>query len=100
VPMNTYYPYGFGVPTAGFGVAGVGFGVGVPVGVAVGYPGVVGVPTNRVTRNVIVPTADGGAVKANVPLPSNCVNAQPVYWGFGGKLRPGSWAPPPQMLCR
>jgi hypothetical protein len=100
VPMNTYYPYGFGVPTAGFGVAGVGFGVGVPVGVAVGYPGVVAVPTNRVTRNVIVPTADGGAVKANVPLPSNCVNAQPVYWGFGGKLRPGSWAPPPQMLCR
>jgi hypothetical protein len=26
--------------------------------------------------------------------------AEPVYWGFGGKLRPGSWQPPPQVLCR
>jgi hypothetical protein len=98
VPVATAFPGGFGVSTAGFGV-------GVPAGVAVGYPGVgfpgaIGFQSNRVTRNVIVPTTDGGVVKANVPLPPNCVNAQPVYWGYGGKLRPGSWAPPPQMLCR
>jgi len=28
------------------------------------------------------------------------VAAQPVFWGFGGKLRPGSWQPPPTVLCR
>jgi hypothetical protein len=98
VPVATAFPGGFGVSTAGFGV-------GVPAGVAIGVPGVgfpgdFGLRSNRVTRNVIVPTADGGAVRANVPLPSNCINAQPVFWGFGGKLRPGSWAPPPQILCR
>jgi hypothetical protein len=100
VPIATAFPGGFGVPAVGFGVPGVGFGVGVPAGVALGVPGDVGFRSNRVTRNVIVPTSDGGAVRANVPLPSNCVNAQPVYWGFGGKLRPGSWAPPPQIVCR
>jgi len=96
VPVATAFPGGFGVSTAGFGVT-------VPAGVAIGFPagaGDFGFQSNRVTRNVIVPTGDGGAVRANVPLPSNCVNAQPVYWGFGGKLRPGSWAPPPQILCR
>jgi hypothetical protein len=106
--VPTYVPtYGFGVPTAGFGVTGVGFGVGFPAGVAIGFPiagsGVIdplGFRSNRVTRNVIVPTSDGGAVRADLPLPSNCVNAQPVFWGNGGKLRQGSWAPPPQILCR
>jgi hypothetical protein len=97
VPVATYFPGGFGVPTSGFGVPGAGFGVGVPPGV---FLGDLGFRSNRVTRDVIVPTSDGGAVRTNVPLPSNCVNAQPVYWGFGGKLRPGSWAPPPQILCR
>lgn len=43
---------------------------------------------------------DVGVVKARVPLPANCVNAEPVYWGFGGKLRPGSWQPPPTVVCR
>jgi len=102
VPVATYFPAaGFGVGTAGFGVPAAGFGIGVPAGVAVGFPGDIGgFRSNRVTRNVIVPTADGGAVRANVPLPSNCINVQPVYWGNGGKLRQGSWAPPPQILCR
>jgi hypothetical protein len=98
VPVATYFPTaGFGVGTSGFGVPGAGFGVGVPAGVFLGDPGF---RSNRVTRNVIVPTADGGAVRANVPLPSNCINAQPVFWGFGGKLRSGSWQPAPQILCR
>jgi hypothetical protein len=97
VPVATAFPGGFGVSTAGFGV---GVPAGVAVGYPVGFPGAIGFQSNRVTRNVIVPTTDGGAVQANVPLPPNCVNAQPVYWGYGGKLRPGSWAPPPQMLCR
>lgn len=43
---------------------------------------------------------DVGVVKARVPVPSNCVKAEPVYWGFGGKLRPGSWQPPPTVVCR
>jgi hypothetical protein len=43
---------------------------------------------------------DQGLVRARVPLPVNCVQAQPVFWGFGGKLRPGSWEPPPTVLCR
>jgi hypothetical protein len=47
----------------------------------------------------IVPT-DMGLVRARVPVPANCVKAEPVYWGFGGKLRPGSWEPPPTVLCR
>jgi hypothetical protein len=45
-------------------------------------------------------STDQGIVKARVPVPSNCVKAQPVYWGFGGKLRPGSWEPPPTVVCR
>ena len=43
---------------------------------------------------------DVGLVKARLPVPANCVKAQPVYWGFGGKLRPDSWQPPPTVLCR
>jgi hypothetical protein len=53
---------------------------------------------NQTVRTVI-PT-DQGLVKARVPVPANCVKAQPVYWGFGGKLRPGSWEPPPTVVCR
>jgi len=45
-------------------------------------------------------STDQGLVKARVPVPPNCVKAEPVYWGFGGKLRPGSWEPPPTVVCR
>ena len=53
----------------------------------------------RETVTTILPT-DQGLVKARVPVPDNCIKAQPVYWGFGGKLRPGSWEPPPTVVCR
>jgi hypothetical protein len=43
---------------------------------------------------------DVGLVRARLPVPANCVKAQPVYWGFGGKLRPDSWQPPPTVVCR
>ena len=43
---------------------------------------------------------DAGLVRARVPVPSNCVKAAPVYWGFGGKLRPDTWQPPPTVVCR
>jgi hypothetical protein len=43
---------------------------------------------------------DQGLVKARLPVPANCVKAEPVYWGWGGKLRPGSWEPPPTVVCR
>lgn len=45
-------------------------------------------------------STDQGLVRARVPVPANCVKAEPVYWGFGGKLRPGSWQPPPTVVCR
>jgi hypothetical protein len=45
-------------------------------------------------------STDQGLVRARVPVPANCVKAEPVYWGFGGKLRPGSWEPPPTVVCR
>jgi hypothetical protein len=51
------------------------------------------------TVTTVLPT-DQGLVKARVPVPPNCVKAEPVYWGFGGKLRPGSWQPPPTIVCR
>jgi hypothetical protein len=54
---------------------------------------------NNQSVTTVVPT-DQGLVKARVPVPVNCVAAQPVFWGFGGKLRPGSWQPPPTVLCR
>lgn len=52
----------------------------------------------RVRTNIV--THDGAALNVNVPLPSNCVRAEPVYWGNGGKRRPGTWAPPAQVVCR
>jgi hypothetical protein len=72
----------------------------VPVAVPVYVP----VPTSRrsigrETVTTVIPT-DQGLVKARVPVPANCVKAEPVYWGFGGKLRPGSWEPPPTIVCR
>jgi hypothetical protein len=72
------------------------------------YPVPVYVPVasavdGRRGRNQTVTTTistDQGIVKARVPVPPNCVKAQPVYWGFGGKLRPGSWEPPPTVVCQ
>ena len=76
--------------------------VAVPYPVAV--PVYVGVPSRgRSLRGDTITTTfptDVGVVKARVPLPANCVKAEPVYWGFGGKLRPGSWQPPPTVVCR
>jgi hypothetical protein len=54
---------------------------------------------DRNSVRAVVPT-DQGLVKARVPVAPNCTPAQPVYWGFDGKLRPGSWPPPPTVLCR
>jgi hypothetical protein len=83
-----------------------------PASVAVPYPVAVpvyvGVPSRggssrRRSGNDTVTTTfstDVGVVKARVPVPANCVKAEPVYWGFGGKLRPGSWQPPPTVVCR
>jgi hypothetical protein len=51
------------------------------------------------TVETTIPT-DQGLVRARVPVPPNCVKAEPVYWGFDGKLRPGSWAPQPTVVCR
>jgi hypothetical protein len=53
----------------------------------------------RNTVTATIPT-DQGIVRARVPVPPNCIAAQPVFWGFGGKLRPGSWEPPPTVVCR
>lgn len=76
-----------------------------PVAYPVAVPVYVPVPVHsrgslgRQTVTTILPT-DQGLVKARVPVPANCIKAEPVYWGFGGKLRPGSWEPPPTVVCR
>ncbi len=75
--------------------------VAVPYPVAV--PVYVPVPARRITGGDTIMTTfqtDVGLVRARVPLPPNCVKAEPVYWGFGGKLRPDSWQPPPTVVCR
>ena len=78
-----------------------------PAPIAVPYPVAVPVyvtaPSRRLSRHDTVTTTfptDVGLVKARVPVPPNCVKAEPVYWGFGGKLRPGSCEPPPTIVCR
>jgi hypothetical protein len=76
--------------------------IAIPYPVAV--PVYVQVPTaRRFPRQDTITTTfptDVGLVKARVPVPANCVKAEPVFWGFGGKLRPGSWEPPPTVVCR
>jgi hypothetical protein len=75
----------------------------VAVPVYVGVPTRVGSPSNRHPGGNTITTTfptDVGVVKARVPVPANCVKAEPVYWGFGGKLRPDSWQPPPTIVCR
>jgi outer membrane biosynthesis protein TonB len=78
-----------------------------PAPIAIPYPVAVPVyvtaPSRRLSRHDTVTTTiptDIGLVKARLPIPANCVKAEPVYWGFGGKLRPGSWEPPPTVVCR
>jgi hypothetical protein len=78
-----------------------------PAPVAVPYPVAVPVyvplPTTRRSSGQRAVTAtvqtDIGLVTARVPVPPNCVKAEPVYWGFGGKLRPDAWQPPPTVVC-
>jgi hypothetical protein len=71
----------------------------VPVAVPVAVPvGPVDLRHDRVST--IVTTDTGAAVRVRVPVPANCVKAEPVYWGNGGKRRPGTWAPPTQVVCR
>lgn len=73
----------------------------VPVPVPVAVP--VFAPATRHRQEFVketVRTDDGGEANVKVPLPPNCTKAEPVYWGFGGKLRPNSWAPPTTVVCR
>jgi hypothetical protein len=81
--------------------------VAVPYPVAVPMyltsPGYITAPRRQLSRHDTVTTTlqtDIGLVKARVPVPANCIKAEPVYWGFGGKLRPDSWQPPPTVVCR
>ena len=70
-----------------------------PVAVPVYVPVVTDAYRQRDRVETVVQT-DQGYVKARLPVPANCVKAEPVYWGFGGRLRPGSWDPPPTVVCR
>ena len=73
--------------------------------VAVPYPVYVAVPVGSRGRHDRYPDAhdrapgngagdrqDGG-YQTDVPDPSK--GKAPIYWGFGGKLRPDAWQPPP-----
>ena len=73
--------------------------VAVPVYVPVGNYGNFSNRGRYETVTTVLPT-DQGLVRARVPVPPNCIKAEPVYWGFGDKLRPGSWEPPPTVVCR
>lgn len=53
---------------------------------------------NNNPGTVIVPSNQ--TVPARVVAPGNCVRTQPVFWGNGGKLRPGSFPPPATMVCQ
>jgi len=73
----------------------------------VAYPVPVYVPVPTYSQHLIgretvpaIVNTDQGLVKARLPVPPNCVRAEPVYWGNGGRLRSGSWAPPPTVVCR
>jgi hypothetical protein len=70
-----------------------------PVAVPVYVPVVTDTFRQRDRVETVLQT-DQGLVRARVPVPPNCVKAEPVFWGFGGKLRPGSWEPPPTVVCR
>jgi len=72
----------------------------VPVAVPVVVPVAVPVATHQDRIRTIVTTDTGAAVRVREPVPPNCVKAEPIYWGNGGKRRPGTWAPPPQIVCR
>ncbi len=76
----------------------------VPVAVPVAVPVFVSRPhahTTRVDNGVLVPAnvpplhRDGSTVVFPDAKP-HCV--EPIYWGFGGKLRPDAWKPP--SACR
>lgn len=73
-----------------------------PVAYPVAVPVYVPLPSRRSGHQTITTTIStdaGGVVKARLPVPPNCVKAEPVYWGFGGKLRPDAWQPPPTVVC-
>ena len=72
----------------------------VPVPVYVPVPVVSHGTGRRETVEKTIQTQDGSLVKAHIPIPRNCVKAEPVYWGFGGKLRPDAWQPEPTVVCR
>ena len=54
---------------------------------------------NNNAATVFVPS-NQMVVPARVVAPRNCVQTQPVFWGNGGKLRPGSFAPPATVVCQ
>ena len=88
---------GFNNPTVSSGFNGNGSNIGFN---GLGNNVIVATPRRHDQSVTAVVPTDQGLVKARVPVPANCVAAQPVFWGFGGKLRPGSWQPPPTVLCR
>jgi hypothetical protein len=70
-----------------------------PVPIAVPY--LIAVPVTR--HNVLRPhaatrAANPASRQTAAPVRANCVVTPPVYWGFGGKLRPDSWQPTP--VCK
>ena len=50
-------------------------------------------PREQVTREVVVPVAVPVYVPVRVHRPRHIDRVEPVFWGFGGKLRPDAWTP-------
>ena len=110
-PVPVPYPVPVYVPVAAAygsyygGMYGGIYGATNPPGLAGGFTKTrVDRRTTEFTPHNVIETTlntrDAGLVKAKLPVPPNCVKAEPVYWGFGGKLRPGSYEPPPTIVCR
>jgi hypothetical protein len=72
----------------------------VPVAVPVVVPNAIGFDRRLDRVHTTFTTEDGTLLRANVPLPVNCIKAEPVFWGNGGKRRAGTWEPPTQVVCR
>lgn len=90
-PQPVAYPVPVAVPV--YPSYGYGYGYG-------GYGSLPGVTVARPQTVRTTVQTDHGLVRARVPVPAGCVKAAPVYWGFGGQLRPGSWQPDPIVVCR
>ena len=75
--------------------------IAAPAFVPIAVPYLIAVPVRRhngLRSHAATRAANPALSQSVAPVRVNCVVTPPVYWGFGGKLRPGSWQPTP--VCK